>query len=181
MLVLGFTFAVCPGQMGCTRSLSNPKFLSPTDELCIDKRCTSITDDGFWDSRGEDPLFNSWNSCQGCCIAYWLHQQETGECINDWKTLHGTSTSRVKGSFVMNVYSAKGNCFVLPFVEWNLFLMHRSWFVVLAGKLIGRQSTYRVKHARPVESFGIGICFGWSNVSTHFVMVSRTEACEEQR
>ena len=87
-----------------------------------------------------------------------------------------TSTSRVNRSFVIDVYSAKRNCILLPLFEWDFVSILRLRLVVLAGKTIGCQSTYPIKHSRPVvKSFGIGIGFGCSHVSTHFVVVSQSE------
>ena len=71
------------------------------------------------------------------------------------------STSWVNRSFAIKVYSAERNCFVLPFFEWNFVSMFQFRFVVLAGKAIGCQSIYPIKHSRPiVKSLGIGIGFG---------------------
>ena len=98
--------------------------------------------------------------------------------------MYVASTDWVERSLMINVYTSKGNCFVLPFFECNFIPMLRFRFVVLAGKAIGCQGTYPIKHSGPllnVESFGIGIGFSSSHVSTHFIVVAQLEAFEDQR
>ena len=90
--------------------------------------------------------------------------------------MHVTSASRVNRSFMIDVYSAERNCFVLPLFEWNFAPMLWFRFIVLAGKAIGCQSTYPIKHSRPiVKSLGIGIGLRCSHVSTHLIVVSQSE------
>ena len=92
------------------------------------------------------------------------------------------STNWVERSLVISVYSAKGNCFFVPFFERDFNSMLWLKFVVLASNTVGCQGTYPMKHFGPVvEFFGIGICFCRSDMSTHFVLVPQVEACEEQR
>ena len=83
---------------------------------------------------------------------------------------------------MINEYSAKKECFVLPFFEWDFISILRLRFVVLAIKAIGRQGTNLIKHSGAmVEPLGIGIGFSCSHVSTHCVVVSQLKACKDKR
>ena len=81
-------------------------------------------------------------------------------------------TWRVKGSLVINMDCSERDCLVLPFLQWYFVPV----FVVLANQTISTESTYPVQHTRPVvESFCIDVGLCSAHVSTHFVVVFKSE------
>ena len=110
---------------------------------------------------------------------YTIRKREKASIITrQWRLRLLGGGGGVNRSLVINMDCLERYCLVLPFFQWNLIPVFRLWFVVLASQAISSECANPVKHTRPVvESFCIVIGFWNSHVSTHFVVVSKSEAC----
>ena len=132
-------------------------------------------------SEGMDPFIDNRDSSLSTSVSNWLYHQESRECVYNQKTTKIPITWWVKGSFVINMDCSKRDCLVLPFFQWYLVPVLRLWFVVSASKTIRSECTNPIKHARPVvESFRFTVSFRSAHVSTHLVVVSKSETRWEQ-
>ena len=137
-------------------------------------------DDGLWNSEGKYPLLNCSYRDLSACVSYRINHKESRECIDDQQTVLVAIAWWVERYFVVNMYSPKGYCIVLPFFQWDFILVFWLWFVILADKTISGQGTNPVKHAEPVvKALSVSISLCRSHKTTHFIVMSKSETSQE--
>ena len=135
---------------------------------------------GLWNSEGKYPLLNCSYRDLSACIGYRLNHKKSRECIDDQQTVIVAIAWWVERSFVVNMYSPKGYCIVLPFFQCDFILVFWLWFVILVDKTISGQGTNPVKHAGPVvKALSVSISLCRSHMTTPFIVMSKSETSQE--
>ena len=111
-------------------------------------------------------------------VCNWVYPPGTIKCINNQKTMEMPITWWVRRSVLIYVDSAKRDSLILLIFQGDFISLFRLLFVVLANQTIGSECIYPIEHTRAVvESFCIVISFRSAHVSTHFVIISKSETC----